>query len=419
MQLQKTLRSFLLVIVSITGISLGESTDSSRQLLNSADEILATVAELRRLEIKRPVEKGVKSRSEIEAFLIERINKDYPKEEIEREERLLKRLGLIPENLDLYDFMLKLLTEQLAGYYDPYSETFYIADWIPLAMQEPVMAHELTHALQDQHFDLEQYLEPCEGNDDTTLARSALIEGEGLLIMLDYTLRPMGRSSLDIPDIIAANRSQTALMDAQFQVFASAPSYLRETLLFPYTYGANFLQEIVRKHSWFKVNEMYADLPTSTEQILHPNKYLGERDAPVQIDCSELVPELAGAWETVFENVLGEFTLYLLLQEFVDEGIALNASRGWDGDSIRLLENPEGKEALLLASVWDSEQDAGQFYSAYLSLVKKKFPSLRPAGFSPQIEESSLKEVHTWEDDERIISFSSQGNRVDVMEIDK
>jgi hypothetical protein len=237
--------------------------------------------------------------------------------------------------------------------------------------------------------------------------------------MLDYSLRPMGRNSLDIPDIIAANRAQTTMMDAEFHVFASAPSYLRETLLFPYTYGANFLQEIVRKHSWSKVNEIYADLPTSTEQILHPSKYLDERDEPTLIDSSELQPELAGTWETIFENVLGEFTLYLLLQEFLDEGIALSASRGWDGDSIRLLENPEGKEALFLATVWDSERDAGQFHTAYLSLVKKKFPALRLATSSPQILESKSGEVRSWEDDKHIVSFISQGNRVDVVELDR
>jgi hypothetical protein len=281
------------------------------------------------------------------------------------------------------------------------------------------MAHELTHALQDQHFDLEQYLEPTDGNDDTTLARSALIEGEGLLIMLDYSLRPMGRTSLDIPDIIEANRAQTAMMDAQFPVFANAPNYLRETLLFPYTYGASFLQKIIRRSSWSQVNEIYADLPTSTEQILHPSRYFQERDEPTRLNSSQLPPPLSGTWETVFENVLGEFTLYLLLQEGVDEGIALTASNGWDGDSIRLLENSEGKEAVILQTIWDSKADADQFQTAYLSVVKKRFPNLQPVASAVHAPESKSANLSSWEDRQRSVFFTWEDNRVDILELEK
>jgi hypothetical protein len=229
----------------------------------------------------------------------------------------------------------------------------------------------------------------------------------------------MGGSSLDIPDIVAANRSQMAMMEAQFQVFASAPNYLRETLLFPYTYGASFLQEVVREHSWFKVNEIYEDLPTSTEQILHPAKYLGKRDEPTQIDQSVLRPALSDDTEPVFENVLGEFTLYLLLQEFLDQGSALRASKGWDGDSITLMANAEGKETLLLETIWDSDRDAKQFQTAYIALIKKKFPAVRPATSSPLDLRDLPGVIHTWEDDLRTVTFYSQGNRVDIVEMDR
>lgn len=409
----------LLLTLYISVNCYGESSTISRELLNSADEILEVVAELRQLEVKRPVEKGVKSRSEIESFLIERIKTDYPEEEIAREERLLKRLGLIPNDLHLYGFMLELLTEQLAGYYDPYTETFFLADWIPLEIQKPVMAHELTHALQDQHFDLEKYLDRIESNDDRSLARSALIEGEGLLIMLDYVLQPSGKSSLDIPDIVAANQSQMSLMDAEFHVFAGAPSYLRETLLFPYTYGANFLQEIIQKHSWSKVDGIYEDLPSSTEQILHPSKYLEERDEPTEVDTIELRSFLSGTWETVSENVLGEFTMYLLLQEFLDDRLALETSRGWDGDSIALLENAQGQEALLLATAWDSARDAEEFQTAYVSLIQKRFPSLQLGTSRIQIPANESGIVITWEDAERVITFISHGTQVDIVERQK
>jgi hypothetical protein len=409
----------ILVLILFHYSSLGESRIASQELLDSADAILEKVSEIRQLQILRPVEKGIKSRTEIRAFLLQKIAEEYPKAEVEEEERLLKRLGLLPQDFDLYTFMPDLLTEQLAGYYDPEAETFYIADWLPLLIQEPVMAHELTHALQDQHFDLEAYLEPTEGNDDSTLARSALIEGEGLLVMLDYALKPMGRSSLDIPDIIEAQRSQTAMMDAQFEIYANAPNYLRETLLFPYTYGANFLQEVVRRHSWPKVNEIYNDLPKSTEQILHPAKYLVERDEPTPVKPLSPGVILKGSWCTVCENVMGEFVLYLLLREFLDDGIATRASKGWDGDSIQLLENSQGKEAMVLDTVWDTDRDAEQFQTAYLSLVKKKFPDLRVATAHPLILGELLHKVQSWEDEHHAVTLTSAANRVLVVESDK
>ncbi|MGW8180077.1 MAG: hypothetical protein ACWGQW_15150, partial [bacterium] len=166
----------LLILIFLPNFCLSESELTSQELLDSAEEILAVVSELRQLQIKQPVKKGIQSKSDIRAFLLKRINEEYPQEEVQKEERLLRRLRLIPDDLDLYTFMPTLLTEQLAGYYDPDSGTFYIADWIPFVIQEPVMAHELTHALQDQHFDLAKLLERTEGNDDQTLARSALIE---------------------------------------------------------------------------------------------------------------------------------------------------------------------------------------------------------------------------------------------------
>jgi hypothetical protein len=401
----------------VTGLILAflfSSHAASEDLLKSADEVLEAVSEIRGLEPKNPIKKGLSTREEILSYLKQRIEKEFPLEEILAEERLLKRLGLIPEDLVLYDFMLELLTEQVAGYYDPYTKTFYIADWLPLAIQKPVMAHELMHALQDQYFELEKFLEDEGDNDDQTLARNALVEGEGLLIMLEYTLRPFGRSFRDIPDLVELNRSQMPLMEAQFGVFASAPPYLKETLIFPYTYGANFLQFFLRENSWAEVATIYENLPQSTEQILHPEKYAKETDEPTVIDQSSI--ELPGEdWSTVCENVLGEFTWYLLLNGAIDEETARTASEGWDGDVVLLYESPSGLQLLVISSVWDSEADAREFYDAYSLLINKKY------GFSDSVSEdrgpSDQKRI--WENSDHHVSIVRVGNSVRVREVEQ
>lgn len=383
------------------------------KLLESADEVLQAVVEIRNLEPKETIQKGVQSREEVRKYLTDRIREEYPKEEIEAEERLLERLGLIPEELPLYDFMLELLTEQVAGYYDPYSKTFYIADWIPLEIQKPVMAHELTHALQDQYFDLKNFLTPVEGNDDRTLARNALIEGEGFIIMLEYTLRDLGRSFDDVPDLIELSRSQMPLMEAQFPVFGKAPDYLKETLMFPYTYGGAFLKQVLTDGSWQDVTRIYTDLPQSTEQILHPEKYLDSRDHPTELEGIQSSELPGGQWSRIVDNVLGEFSIYLLLREYVEDEKAVRASKGWDGDRVELWENSTGKTVIILNTIWDTEADAAEFFAAFSEVMGEKYPGAEQSDHTAE-----ASQVRTWRGSGIEAKVTRQGNRVSVSDFE-
>lgn len=390
----------LAVSILLLSFTLPRPAGSTGTLLASVDEVLEEVVQIRQLELKRPIKKGIKNRQEIRGFLMGRIEKEYSPEQVALEERILTRLGLIPEELDLYQFTLDLLTEQVAGYYDPYTETFYVADWIPLEIQKPVMAHELTHALQDQHFGLERFLRRIEGNDDAALARSALIEGEGLAVMLEYSLKPLGQSFLDIPDLVQVNRAQVELLNHQFEVFARSPEYLKETLLFPYTYGARFVQAFRRQHSWDRLALVYDDLPQSTEQILHPEKYLGPRDLPVVLAEGQFSGSGGSSWKPVYHNVLGEFSTYLWLRQFLDERTARTASEGWGGDRLELYRNGQGLEALVLRFVWDSEADAQEFYEACRQLVEVRFPRARKAA------------ENVWEQEGERLSLTQEGLEV-------
>lgn len=365
----------LCFLITFSGPIRAQEIDPER-LLQSAERVLETVSEIRGLDSIRPIKKGVKSREEIRSFFVERIDEEFSHDEIEAEEKFLQLLGLIPADLDLYSFMVDLLTEQIAGFYDPDSDTLYIADWIPPEQQEPVLAHELTHALQDQQIDLEDYLRGGdEVGDDQLLARTAVIEGEGLLVMLEFAMRPFGRNVLEIPNLIEMNRSQTqvAMEAGEFPLLRKAPAYIRESLLFPYTYGGAFLQTFVRERCWQEINALYQDLPTSTEQILHPERFL-DRDDPLDLSGDRFIQEREGE-ERIYETELGEFSILLLLDHYLETEAAEIASRGWDGDGFALFQTADGHR-LSAVSSWDSAADAREFFDAVRELVKLRFPEV-------------------------------------------
>jgi len=159
---------------------------SPEELLKTADELVKQVAALRQLTVRAPVKRGVLGREAIKAKLRDQIARQYTSEEIRIEGSVLKALGLLPPDLDYEKLQLELLMEQVAGFYDPWGKQLYIADWLPLEMQAPALAHEIAHALQDQHFDLKKFVAPAHDQSDRQLARSALVEGDGTGVMLEF-----------------------------------------------------------------------------------------------------------------------------------------------------------------------------------------------------------------------------------------
>lgn len=381
------------------------------ELLKTADEMIRVTARLRGLEPKGPIARGVKSREEIAQYLNEQVRKNFSDGELELEGKMLKTLGLIPSPMDYRDFVLKLYTEQVGGFYDPEQKTFFIASWLPPAEQKPTMVHELGHALQDQHFNVKKIIDESRKlrNDDLTLARQALLEGDGMVVMLNYLLEPAKRDFSQLPDLAFIMRTQMSSMQTQYAVFRAAPAYIQEMVLFPYGYGAAFLQKIWQQNpSWEAINRIYSDLPSSTEQIIHPEKYYSAelRDEPVQVDAEVLAAKLGAGWKAVYRNVLGEFGVNLLLSLHVSEERARRSAAGWDGDQVLLLENAAGKHAVLVDTVWDSAAEADEFFSALQVWFKQRFASgvrtnETAAGFSVTQD----KEVHSLRQDGTSVRF--------------
>ncbi len=368
----------VLAVCLAGGVYAVVQEDAASQLLRTADEIVQQVARIRGLEPRSAINRGVKTKEEISEYLARSVSKNYDEDELLREGRLLEKIGFIPDGSQYKDLIMRLLTEQVGGYYDPDEKTFFIAGWLPVEQQRPVMVHELTHALQDQHFDLGRLLDEDVRlkNDDRALAHKAVFEGDGMAVMIDYLLQPMGKTFLQLPDLVFVMRSQFTLMDSQFAVFRDAPMFLKETLLFPYGYGAAFLQKVrAGDQPWSAVDRIYADLPESTEQIIHTEKYLANRDSPTLLSEEDVSGTFGERWRKGYENVFGEFSMFLLLKLHLGEERSKRAAAGWDGDRILLVEDVSGTgDFVLLETVWDSEDEAEEFRLALEDWLPRRFP---------------------------------------------
>lgn len=337
-------------------------------LLQATDDIARQVASLRGLPLKTPFERGVLSRTEIGQRLRERVAKDYSAEEVRIESGVFKRMGLLPEAADYERLVFDLLTEQVAGFYDPYKKTLYIADWLPLEMQRPALAHEIEHALQDQHFDLKKMSAPLKEDGDRQLARSALVEGDGTAVMLEFAARGMGVDTSKMPEVLSRlGRQMMQLSMATTPALQKAPAVLRESLVFPYAAGLEFITALRQNQTWRRIDEVFRDPPDSTEQVMHPEKYI-TRERPLRITAAPLTT-LAPRRE-VKRDVLGEMMLRVWFGVRLSDSAAAQAAAGWGGD--RLVAYAQEGEALpvvVVLSTWDSDQDAGEAEQAGRKVV--------------------------------------------------
>jgi hypothetical protein len=371
---------FTSAIVSASQSALKARSDSAT--LAATEEILKSVSRLRGLEIKHPVKSGLKTHDEIERSVISDLDRTNKPEEFEATTRALEKLGLVPKGFRLRDYFVKLLREQVAGFYEPKTQEFYLASWVPISEQKTVIAHELAHALQDQHFNLRRFENWPEGDSDAETAAHALVEGEATLVMFQYAFEQQGvRFDVTKMGSITEKLLEQDGDDAsKYPVLAAAPAVLRESLQFPYVYGAGFVQQVLKSGSWPLVNSTYSRLPVSTEQIMHPERFL-VRDNPIVIDAADLQQALGAGWKRLDADVNGQFGYQLVLAEFIGKDVAREAAKGWGGDRYVLYENQKGGHVLLAQhTTWDSERDAREFFDAYCERTEKRYRLARAAG---------------------------------------
>jgi hypothetical protein len=248
-------------------------------LVAATETVLKETSEIRQLSIMRPVHSSTQTRAEIERMIIKNLDEEVTPADLHADEVTLKKLGLAPADFQYRAMMIRLLTEQVAGYYDPKTREFHLADWIDLDGQKPIMAHELTHALQDQHFNLRRFEPWPKGDSDAELAAHSLIEGDATLTMMLYVANDPMRA-LAFLKSLGANGLSSAELE-------KAPRALRETLLFPYQEGTDWTRTLYKQGGWDRVSKAFTGLPQSTEQILHPDKYFA-REAPVKVSLPDI-----------------------------------------------------------------------------------------------------------------------------------
>jgi hypothetical protein len=289
---------------------------------------------------------------------------DYTPEEAQDDAIVLSAFDLLGADFDLYGFYLDLYTEQVAGYYDPEDTAVYLISGNDSlsAMDESTYAHELTHVLQDQHYDLETLLPEDDDwyleHPDEALARMALVEGDASMTELFYIQRNMSVERL------GALLDEVDTLD--LPVLDSAPEVIDRDLMFPYVEGIVFVQALYDAGGYAAVNAAYTDPPTSTEQILHPERYIDFRDDPQEVTLADGLEVLGDDYRLVYEQPFGEFYLSLYLETQLSPDRAAAAAVGWDGDRYAVYYNDDtGDLAMVLRTVWDTTDEADEFYEAF------------------------------------------------------
>lgn len=353
--------------------------------LEKIEQILETMSTLRALPVKAPVQVNTLDRQQLEKALIDQIERDIPPERIAAESDLYKHLGLLAPDFDYRAFLIALYTEQIGGYYDPKTRQLrLVKDNLTGLENEMLIAHELVHALQDQHFDLQQYLDPEARNDDRTLAQMALIEGDATAAATEFVQQRLEQKPLrGLLDSFSSLLS-AARMSTRFETFNNAPAFIRESMLFPYQQGTQFVSQFRSKGwSWQDMAELYDRPPACTRHILHPQDYLN------QIDPLTVTEPLAKHFPDGLRasNVLGELGYQQILKQHLDASQARSAVKGWRGDSYQIYALPSNtagatQNLFVFSSLWQEENQAAAFATAWQEAQQARQPTLQP---DPQI----------------------------------
>ncbi len=377
-----------------------------------ADRIFSEISKERGFKVNRPIAKVFVKRKEIETRALRITDAASPPAELDSERKLFFKLGLIPQEYDLSEFFQKASLLSTISLYDPQTKVLYIADSLADEQEEAILMSlvpNLAFAFQDQHFGVSFEQARVQGNQDASAARWAVIGGDALTAGFNYRLGSSAASRVEVRDI---RRFFRFLVEEEMA--DDTPPAVMEMGLFGGVFGFSFMQVYLKWNGWENAARLYSDLPRSTEQIMHPEKYVGSRDDPTEVKEQAPPDVLSPSWKRVYSNTLGEFMLYLHLKEFISEQQAKWGAQGWDGDRLELFENPDGKLTLVLRSVWDSEKEADQFFKAYAKLIDQRYPGVQlvPGDGSTRSGEKNLQ----WVSENNRILLRLNGSRVEIIE---
>jgi hypothetical protein len=414
------------------------SPQEAEKLFRSVDEILQFASKDTLYPIKRGVKRQLVSRDEVEAYVTKHTSEDEDAKRLRRSELVLKKFGLLPRDFDLGTFLVALLKEQVAGYYDPKTRTVNLLDWLGAEQQKPVLAHELTHALQDQSFNLEKYMKPGDAdlakkkevtaqdveNDEVSSTRQAVVEGQAMVVLVDYMLEPMGLSVKDSPQVVQGLKDSMLVGTADSVEFRNAPIYMKEALTFPYRYGIDFIADLLIKGGKDKAfADLFRNPPRTTRQIMEPQTYLsGEHLEPMNVPDFRQVFK---SYERFDVGAVGEFDVAVLIDQYAGTQISNNLYPHWRGGyyyAVRPKGNPATPLGLLYASRWSSPEKAANFAAIYASALSKRYLHVQDVletGKEPPVPTEALDHLtgkRAWRTEQGPVVIAVQGDTVVVTE---
>ena len=389
----------------------------AEDLFHSVDEILEFDSKQTGLPIKREVKRRLTSRDEVVSYLTKHVN-DEDTKRLRRSELVLKKFGLLPRDFNLETFLVAILREEIAGYYDPKTKTVNLLDWVPIQEQEPVMAHELTHALQDQTIGLQKWMkkgdkdlaemrrEPTPTdieNDEIDNAREAVIEGQAQAMMFQYAIAPTGHTLTDSPALVESMVEETLSGSPSTKVFNEAPIFMKESLTFPYSYGMQFVVKLMEKGGKEKAfTSVLQNPPHTTRQIMQPETYLAdEKIEPMSVlDFKHDFKD----YQKFDIGAMGEFDVAVLIEQYAGKPLSKRMYPEWRGGyyyAVRPKHNSgsdvttTGPLGLVYVSRWSSAEKASEFADIYARSLKQRYTKVETVGDSPDppvMQESASQE---------------------------
>jgi hypothetical protein len=403
--------------------------EQAKELFRSVDEILSFASSDTKLPIEHTVKRKLISRDEVNHYLREKFDEDEGAKRMERSEIVLKKFGLLDRDFHLRPFLLSLLTEQIAGFYDNKTKTVNLLDWIKPDEQKPVLAHELTHALQDQKVGLTKWSSVSlngpshnvqEDNrhlqvDEADTARGAVAEGQAMAVFVDYTLRPTGRTLADAPDLAGKLKDQVADTSGS-PVMARAPLLLQESLMFPYSEGLSFEQAIlVKAGKEAAFAGVLANPPSSSFEIMHPVAYMAHAPVPV-VHLPDIHPLLDAEYTPYDIGVMGELDVRILVELFGGREMADALSPAWNGGMYYAAQRksavtPAEKEStaslgLIYYSRWKNRDSARSFMHTYAAQIPRKYSGVVER---TKDEADEKEQVYSTNEGDVLISLSGTG----------
>jgi hypothetical protein len=374
--------------------------EQAKQLFSLVDELIQFSSTETGLPIKSTVKRQLTTRNAVEIYLQEKFRDDQDAKRLQRAEIVLKKFGMLDRDFNLKPFLLALLKEQIEAYYDSKTKTVNMLDWIGIDEQKPVLAHELTHALQDQHTDLEKWGDQTPEDvslnsasdtdhllrDEMDGARDAVAEGQATAVMMDYILKPAGKSLIKDPEVMDILKQQMNGSDNS-PVMARAPLLLSESLLFPYREGLSFEQDV-----WMDQGQTAAFAgaldrpPTSSWEIINPREYEQRHipSVPLLPNIHPLVDKLYAPYDI---GQIGQLDINILTKLFGGDKAAANITPAWNGGiywagQLRTAKTAAEQSstrslAFFYLSAWRNPATAQAFAKLYADNLGRKYSGLK------------------------------------------